>query len=147
MGPALRKNRGGGVTLPHYYVYEPILEHHGVKGMKWGVTRSRPSGGANRLSRRERKAAEKKREEKFYETKALHVMEFAEKHGEKAAIISRLGGDRHHTLMSGKEFVSRLSSGEAFDIKATEIAGGFGVELDVPKGYVAGAYQRKKRSR
>ncbi len=27
--------------MPHYYVYEPILEHHGVKGMKRGVRKDR----------------------------------------------------------------------------------------------------------
>ena len=35
------KKMGGGVTVPHYYVDNSVLEHFGVKGMRWGVRKDR----------------------------------------------------------------------------------------------------------
>lgn len=37
-----------------------FLEHYGVKGMKWGVTRSRPSSGKKRTSREDKVRAKRK---------------------------------------------------------------------------------------
>ena len=40
----------GGVTVPHYYVDNSVLEHFGVKGMRWGVRKAEQLQGIPRTT-------------------------------------------------------------------------------------------------
>ena len=50
-----------------YYIDESVLEHRGVKGMKWGVRRSNPSGGADRVKTTGLKARNVRAKEQYIE--------------------------------------------------------------------------------
>lgn len=128
---------------------EEFLEHYGVKGMKWGVTRDeatlrrmqgqrvRARGG----TRQERKDlnAQLKSDWKSYkksttrkerkadarasqQSKADYLVDIATKHSDTALIqVGLPGGQR--IVATGEEFVEHMALGGAMNAKTSEIYG------------------------
>lgn len=100
---------------------DEFLAHYGVKGMKWGVRKSSgDSSGSSekRLSRKEFKAKVSSEKNAFYENKAARILDEATK--DPKTLISVKAGT-YPTVVTGKEFVSYLSNGGSFDIRATDV--------------------------
>lgn len=101
---------------------DEFLAHYGVKGMKWGVRkRSGDSSGSSekRLSRKDFKAKVSSEKAAFYENKASRILDEASK--DPKTLISIKTAGTYPTVVTGKEFVSYLSSGGSFDIRATDV--------------------------
>lgn len=91
---------------------ENFLEHHGVKGMKWGVHKE------SRKVYRQRVRQEKSN---FEQKKAHTLLNEAAKGGDKVLIKTRFGSDTTQRILTGKEFVDALSRGGAFDVRVSEV--------------------------
>ena len=100
----------------------PYLEHHGVKGMKWGRRKRREtsSGEKKRLSRKEVRRLNKQKSKEFYQKKADRLIKESASKG-KDVLVSVKGFESFPTVMTGREFVTHLSNGGMFDIKQTDI--------------------------
>lgn len=100
------------------------LEHHGVKGMRWGHRKAKTSGGdtpPKRLSRKEVRQINKQGREEFNQKRINDVLAKASKHGEGVLLKTRLPGDEYPTIVTGKEFIEHISKGGAFDVRMTDI--------------------------
>lgn len=104
-----------------------FLTHYGVKGMKWGVTRSQYKS----LSKSDRKGYRKK----TLKERAATLKEAQVKNGQLTIATAQKGGsdvlirtrtnpyDSIPTVMTGKEFMNHLASGGIFDAKMTAVYG------------------------
>ena len=112
-----------------------FLEHYGVKGMKWGVTRdeavlARIGGGrvagetkADRQKFKEYKKSTSRKErradkEEVRVTRAKHLIETSLANPKNFVLVGTPG---YPTLMRGKEFVDYLGQGGAFNPMTTNI--------------------------
>lgn len=112
------------------------LEHYGVKGMKWGRHKSVP-----KISRRENRRMNKEASDKFYNDKALTLLEESMKKKNKIFIKTVTPGDPYGTVMTGSEFVSYLSRGGALNIKASDIYAEIRKDGKAPQ--MIGTYQKQ----
>ena len=118
--------------MVEYYVDDNTLRHFGVKGMKWGVRReSNGSGSGKRPTRKEWRASERKRRSDFDQLRAREVLDVATRAGSESLIMTRLGEQGHFAIMTGKEFVSHVSNGGVFDVRATDVAAVRGYPVDL----------------
>lgn len=92
---------------------DAFLEHYGKKGMKWGVT--------TKESRSDYKARVADESLAFNNKKMQDLIATSLKGGDKVLLQTRYQGDTFRTITTGKEFVSELSKGRAFDITVTEV--------------------------
>jgi hypothetical protein len=95
---------------------QEALAHHGVKGMKWGVHRTK-----SHISRKENRRLNKEASQKFYADKASKIYEEAKKGGEKVLIETKTPGDYAKTILTGREFAQHLERGGYMDVKTTEV--------------------------
>ena len=86
-----------------------VLEHHGVKGMHWGVRRAEKAAAKAQVSA-ERDA--------FYQAKAQHILDTALKQPE-SLIALRTHNDA--VIVTGEEFVRHMSSGGVMNIRASDV--------------------------
>lgn len=99
-----------------------FLEHHGVKGMKWGIRKQRTnSDGSRRLSRREFRQSEKQRRQEVNVRRANAIIEFAQKKPSENLIVARMGPTAQQTIATGNDFIKHLSRGGAFDVETARI--------------------------
>lgn len=101
---------------------DDFLAHYGVKGMKWGVRRNRVSGDSSSSAKPKRLTRKEKRVEKkaFYEAKASRILNKALEDPEVLVSI-RTPNSPYPTIATGREFVSHVTRGGMFDIRATDI--------------------------
>lgn len=102
---------------------EEYLEHHGVKGMKWGVRRNRDSGGSDKprkISRGENRRLNKKAEREFYQNKINDIFEKSLKLDTDIFIAANTGGPITQ-IMTGREFVIHMANGGLLNPKTSEI--------------------------
>lgn len=113
-----------------------FLAHYGVKGMKWGVTKSDYRSMSKDDRKQYRKKTLKERSKTFKEAREKNVKfvaETAAKNGNEVFVKTRLAGDQYPTLMSGSEFTRYISKQGVFDANMTAIAG----YANTPKGLAA----------
>jgi hypothetical protein len=102
---------------------DDFLEHHGVKGMRWGVRRgntpSAPSGRkvAKALKKEAQMKTAKERQD-FYQAKANNILKVASKDPD-SLIALRTPNDR--VIVTGKEFLNHMAQGGVMDIRATDV--------------------------
>jgi hypothetical protein len=112
---------------------EAVLEHHGIKGMKWGQHKAEgsaggPSGSAEKpkktfrgttvekLSREEIRTQKKD----FYQNKADDIINRAAKSPDSLVMIQ----DRQtyaRTIVTGKELIEHMGKGGLMDVYMTDI--------------------------
>lgn len=107
------------------------LMHYGVKGMRWGVRRERPDNP--KISRRENRRMNREARDKFRQDKAQKILDSAMKDGDKVMIMGRFNQEAYPTMMTGKEFVTKISKGSSFDVDTLEVF----ARKDQRGGYVA----------
>lgn len=134
---------------------DTFLEHFGVKGMKWGVSRDRNRpGGADgksngssskktaapevkKLTRKEVRAEKKQ----FYLDRSERAAMTALK-DKDSLIYTRDAFSNYPTVVTGKEFADFLARGGAFDVKMTQVyaqkdkTGVMAVDKDFNKRFV-----------
>ena len=113
-----------------------FLAHYGVKGMKWGVTKSDYRSMSKDDRKQYRKKTLKERSNTFKEAREKNlkfVAETAAKNGNEVFVKTRLAGDQYPTLMSGSEFTRYISKQGVFDANMTTIA----AYANTPKGLAA----------
>lgn len=107
-----------------------VLEHHGVKGMKWGVRKRRDDGGGSggrsskskkppkekAPSRRERRKAKSAERQRADIKKAEAYLDKALKKGDD--VLINLNGQ---VVVTGKEFVSHLANGGYLNVRTTSV--------------------------
>ena len=119
-------------------MYEPYLAHYGVKGMKWGVRKSRDSG----ISRRENRRRNKKAEQTFYKKKGEILVKEAAKRRNSVMLYD----SKANLLMTGQDFINELmKTNGVFNPKYTDIvATKVGPDMwDDYTGPGAGRYQKR----
>jgi hypothetical protein len=90
---------------------DEFLEHHGVRGQKWGIRNKRKSGP----SRRDVRKHKKQQVQKLRMDKANHLVETATKDPQVLIKLNR----RH--VVTGEEFINHLSRGGLLDIDGSDI--------------------------
>lgn len=107
------------------YDLDSFLEHHGVKGMKWGKRKaegsSSSSGSSSKESRKEYRARVKQEKSEFYNKKMSSIVDKASKDGDDVMIKTLYAGETYQTVTTGSDFVKQLSKGRAFDVTLTEV--------------------------
>lgn len=114
---------------------DEFLEHYGVKGMKWGVTRD--DAVLNRMIGRRSVGETKEDKQRFKDYKKS--TSFKDRRADRKQAIQakanktvedalkmptsliRVGTPGYPTLMTGKEFTTYLSEGGYFDAVMTDI--------------------------
>lgn len=103
-----------------------FLEHYGVKGMKWGVTK----GDYKALSKADKKQYRKKSFRERAKTlreaqvkNAEMTLEAAKKGGSDVFIRTRRPQDSVPIIMTGKELTKHMMSGGVMDVKMTQVYG------------------------
>ena len=96
-------------------VVDTFLEHHGVKGMKWGK-KTAPTE-----KRRAYKARISSERQAFYQKHLSDVLDTSLKKGERVLVRTHLPGDYVPTVMTGKQFVDYASRSGLLDAKMTDI--------------------------
>lgn len=104
---------------------DEVLAHHGVKGMKWGVRKQRPSGGAG--SRKKRKGLSRKQKAAIAgvlgTAAAVGAGYYLHKsgNGKKIAALAKKGGDSAKSYAQGKGHKlgaqARVKNSQAANIK------------------------------
>ena len=94
---------------------EEALAHYGTKGMKWGVRKQKYTE-----SRREYRARTKAERNEKYLDNANKTTAFALKNPD-SLIYTRVPQSNRVLIASGKEFVTHLTNGGAFDAKVTGV--------------------------
>lgn len=105
---------------------EVFLTHYGVKGMKWGVTKSeyKSMSKADRSGYRKKTGRERRAEvSKAYDRSMEELVRTSSKHQNDIFIKTKLPSDIAPTVMTGREFVGYLSRGGIIDKKATDVFG------------------------
>lgn len=114
-------NSTGQIAKGCFVTTEHILEHHGVKGQRWGVRRNRdnsgPGGKAAKPAKLTREQVKAERDA-FYQKKAQHILDTAIKQPE-SLIALRTQNDA--VIVTGKEFVNHMSRGGLMDIRASDV--------------------------
>ncbi|MFZ2560388.1 MAG: hypothetical protein WAW91_02035 [Candidatus Nanoperiomorbaceae bacterium] len=96
-----------------------FLSHDGVKGMKWGVRKSKDSSPTN-TKKHYTRAEKKVIKQKFYQDKAENLVKTAlEKQND--VLISVFLGVGAPTIVTGKQFVEHLSNGGGFNVNYTDV--------------------------
>jgi hypothetical protein len=96
------------------------LEHHGIKGMRWGVRRddsTSSSGGSSKpkkLSRSE--VAQEQRD--FYQKKADNILKVASKDPES---LIALKTPNDAVIVTGHQFVDHMTRGGLMDIRMSDV--------------------------
>ena len=108
-----------------YYIDESVLEHHGVKGMKWGVTRmSRGIGKFLKASPKSAKelARRAERDKKFSTGKQLQKTErVAAKNNVSTKSAMAIRNNRRE---AGRKVVGRILAGEVAGLAVVALTGG-----------------------
>ena len=130
---------------------DDFLEHFGIKGMKWGVTRKEGSDGnvgsnpKNKKpektveTRKERKVRQKADKEKFYQDKANNLLKTASE--QPLSLIYLKDQSPIPTVVTGKEFMDHMTKGGLMDIKMTDVwatendQGGYSLNDNMNKRY------------
>jgi len=94
---------------------DDFLSHVGVKGMKWGRRKKHTE------SRKEYHTRTKQEFSKYNERKAHNIFTNASLAGDDVILTTKFAGDKHGSILTGKQFVDRVSKGEAFDVRLTDI--------------------------
>ena len=94
---------------------QEVLQHYGVKGMRWGVRKKYSE------SRKEYRSRLNKESTDFYNKKVATILNEVAKKGDKVLIETRMPGDYARTITTGKQFVDHLIGGGAFDVSVTEV--------------------------
>lgn len=105
---------------------DDFLAHYGVKGMKWGVTRSQYKSLSKSDKKQYRKKTFRERSKTLRNAQAENAkltIEAAVKGGSNVLIRSRGSMDSLPTVMTGKEFSAHVARGGAFDVKVTSVVG------------------------
>ena len=113
-----------------------FLAHYGVKGMKWGVTKSDYRSMSKADRKQYRKKTLKERSKTFKEAREKNLQLVADtsaKNGKEVFVKTRLAGDQYPTLMTGSEFTKHISKQGVFDANMTEIV----AYANTPKGRAA----------
>ena len=95
-----------------YYIDESILEHHGVKGMKWGVTRK----SASEIVRREL------RNKKFSSGRQLKKTERVA--AKNQVSLKSAKAIRNNRREAGRKVAARILGGEIAAISVLALTGG-----------------------
>lgn len=123
-----------------------FLEHYGVKGMKWGVRKSKDSSKEPRMSRKEVRKANKEGQAAFYEKKITDVMNESLAKGDDVIVATLYQGDYVRTLETGKGFSENLMAGAVIDAKYTDVfARKSAAGVYEPNKNPMGEYKRIKR--
>lgn len=109
-------------------IYQPdddFLEHHGIKGMRWGHHKAKAEGSTKtpkaakpekpkKLSGKEKRAARRAADEK----KANDLLNEALKNPQT---LIKLNTGYGPTIVTGKEFVEHLINGGYMNVRSTDI--------------------------
>lgn len=102
---------------------DTFLDHHGVKGMRWGRRKSRDESGDSakpgkpkKLTRQEVKAEKAS----FYEARAKKMLKTALEDSE-SLIAVRMPNDYATTITTGKEFVDYMTRGGIMDVRLSNV--------------------------
>ena len=105
---------------------ENFLEHHGVKGMKWGIRKAEYKSLDKASRKKYRKKTSKERRtdrDTAYKENLKVVVAAAASKPQGVFVSTRRPGDGSNMLLTGKEFTAHLAKGGYVDIKATNIYG------------------------
>lgn len=108
---------------------DDFLEHHGVKGMKWGrrkhaaADEAIKTGVADKkmFSRRDVKKLNKATEQEYNLKKTTQVYNESKAKGDNVLVKSRAAGDYVDTVMTGKQFVSHVERGGLVNPASTRV--------------------------
>lgn len=106
------------------------LVHYGVPGMKWGKRKAKdsssdsskaPAKAPERKSRKEVRAINREGRAKFNADRVDKLVAESIKKGDDVLLRVTTPGSTYPTVVTGKEFVSYLSRGGAFDVRTSDI--------------------------
>ena len=100
---------------------EEVLEHFGVKGMRWGVRNKQSS--TPKISRKQNRQMNREARAKFDQEKMITLYAEAKKAGNKVLVETMLPGTPAgvKTVITGEQFVKHLEAGGALNVRTTEI--------------------------
>lgn len=94
---------------------DEFLEHHGVKGQRWGVRSSSDKSGGKKLSRHERRAAAKQAKQEETAKKVADLMNAALK---QPTSLIQLNGRQ---VITGKQFIDHMVNGGLLNINTSRV--------------------------
>ena len=109
------------MTNPYFIDEDGVLQHYGVKGMKWGIRRDRRER-QQKVTRRQNAAMNREAAYKFNTEKGQKIVQKAMSEPYSLIITKPPGG--YPQLVSGEQFISYLvKTGGYFDVRATDLYG------------------------
>lgn len=105
---------------------EDFLEHHGVKGMKWGIRKKEYKSLDRDSKKMYRKKTSKERRadrRKAYEKNLSTITKAAAKNPSGMLVRTRRPGEQYDSVLTGKEFIDHLTKGGYVDARATQVFG------------------------